>query len=247
MTTQSQRLRETISLVSGHLSSLIRQVWFHPRLSELYPEFLFAIYGITASSAPAMRAAAERCSAITTGEPLARWLHDYYLEHAAEETGHEKWLLDDLAAMGVQRQRVLQRLPYASVAALVGAQYYWMLHVHPIAYLGYIAVVEEPASIEFLEQVSRRSGIPLSTMSCHLMHAKLDPDHVADFNAALDSLPLQQHHQDLITVSAITTSSLLVNVFSDILEHFERIENPAGAETIFTSSGVAIASPSREF
>lgn len=247
MTTQSQRLRETISLVRGHLSSLIREVWFHPRLSELYPEFLFAIYGITASSAPAMRAAAERCSAMGIGDPLAAWLQDYYLEHATEETGHEQWLLDDLAAIGVPRERVLQRLPYASVAALVGAEYYWMLHVHPIAYLGYIAVVEAPASIEFLEEVSRRSGIPLSAMSCHLMHAKLDPDHVADFDAALDSLPLLQHHQDLITVSAITTISLLVNVFSDILEHFGRIENPTGAETIFTSPGVAIASPSREF
>lgn len=247
MTTQSQRLRETISLVRGHLSSLIREVWFHPRLSELYPEFLFAIYGITESSAPAMRAAAERCSALATGDPLAVWLHDYYLEHAAEEAGHEQWLLDDLATMGIPRERVLQRPPYPSVAALVGAQYYWMLHAHPIAYLGYIAVVEAPASVEFLEEVSRRSGIPLSSMSCHLMHAKLDPDHVADFDAALDSLPLLQHHRDLITVSAITTISLLVNVFADILEHFGRIEGPTDAETIFTSPGVAIAAPSREF
>ena len=156
--------------------------------------------------------------------------------------GHEQWLLDDLASFGISRDQVLQRLPYASVAALVGVQYYWMLHVHPIAYLGYISVVEEPASMEFLETASRRTGIALSSMSGHVMHARLDPDHVAEFDAALDALPLTQHHQDLISVSAIATVAHLENVFSDILEHFERISDPAGAATIFTAPPIALAS-----
>jgi hypothetical protein len=246
MTTHSQRLRETVSLVRGRLNSLIREVWFHPRLSELFPEFLFAMYGITVASAPAMRAVATCCST-PAADPLAVWLREYYLEHAQEESGHEQWLLDDLASFGIPRDQALQRLPYPSVAALVGVQYYWMFHVHPIAYLGYISVVEAPSSIDFLEEVSRRTGIPLSSMSGHVMHATLDPDHVAEFDAALDELPLLQHHQDLISVSAIATVAHLENVFSDIWEHFERIGDPVTAATIFTSSGVALAAPPREF
>jgi hypothetical protein len=245
MTTHSQRLRERISLVRGRLNSLIREVWFHPRLSELFPEFLFAMYGITVASAPAMQAAATRCSALVD-DPLAAWLQQYYLEHAEEESGHEQWLLDDLASFGAPRDQVLRRLPYPTVAALVGVQYYWMFHVHPIAYLGYIAVVEEPASIEFLEAVSRRTGISLSSMSGHVMHAKLDPDHVAEFNAALDALPLLQHHQDLISVSAIATVAHLEHVFSDILEHFECVSDPASAATIFTAPRIVLSSASRE-
>ncbi len=246
MTTHSQRLRERIALVRGRLDSLIHEVWFHPRLSELFPEFLFAMYGITAASAPAMRAAAARCSALATDDPLAAWLHEYYLEHAEEESGHEQWLLDDLACFGIPRDQVLRRLPYPSVAALVGVQYYWMLHVHPIAYLGYISVVEEPASMEFLNAVSRRTGISLSSMSGHVMHARLDPDHVTEFDATLDSLPLLQHYQDLISVSAIATMAHLENVFSDILEHFERAADPASAATIFTSPRIALSFASRE-
>ncbi len=245
MTTHSQRLRERISLVRGRLNSLIHEVWFHPRLSELFPEFLFAMYGITVASAPAMRAAATRCS-VLADDPRAEWLHRYYLEHAEEESGHEQWLLNDLASFGIPRDQVLQRLPYPSVAALVGVQYYWMLQVHPIAYLGYIAVVEEPATTEFLETVSRRTGIALSSMSGHVMHARLDPDHVAEFDAALDALPLLRHHQDLISVSAIATVAHLENVFSDILEHFERISDSASAATIFTAPPIALASASRE-
>lgn len=245
MTTHSQRLREKISLVRGPLNSLIHEVWFHPRLSELFPEFLFAMYGITVASAPAMKAAATRCSSLAD-DPLAAWLQQYFLEHAEEESGHEQWLLDDLASFGIARDQVLQRLPYPTVAALVGVQYYWMLHVHPIAYLGYIAVVEEPASMEFLEAVSRRTGISLSSMSGHVMHAKLDPDHVAEFDAALDALPLLQHYQDLISVSAIATVAHLEHVFSDILEHFERVSDPASAATIFTAPRIALSSASRE-
>jgi hemolysin-activating ACP:hemolysin acyltransferase len=246
MTTHSQRLRKTLSLVRGQLNSLIREVWFHPRLSELFPEFLFAMYGITVASAPAMRTAAGCCSHLAH-DPVAAWLHEYFLEHADEESGHEQWLLDDLASFGIPRDQVLQRLPYPSVAALVGTQYYWMFHVHPIAYLGYIAVVEEPASMNFLENASRRTGIPLSSMSGHVMHARLDPDHVAEFDAALDALPLPQHHQDLISVSAIATVAHLERVFFDILEHLARINDPVTAATIFTSTGVALAAQPREF
>jgi hypothetical protein len=220
----------------GTLSSLIREVWFHPRLGELYPEFLFAMYGVTASSSPAMRMAADRCSARAAEDPLAAWLAEYYQEHAAEERGHEEWLLADMASLGIARERVLQRPPYVSVATLVGAQYYWMLHVHPIAYLGYIAVLEAPALLDFLEETSARTGIPLSSMTGHVMHAKLDPGHVAEFDATLDRLLLTTQHQDLITVSAIATISHLENVFVEILEHFARIDEPTSRANLFTSA-----------
>ena len=236
MPTSSQRLRGTISLIRGRLTSLIRDVWFHPRFKELYPEFLFAMYGVTASSAPAMRLAAERCGALAADDPFAGWLQAYFLEHAEEEQSHEEWLMADLNSLGVSRERVLERLPYTSVAALVGSQYYWILHVHPIAYLGYIAVLEAPALIEFLEEVARSNGIPLSSMSGHVMHATLDPGHVAEFDATLDRLPLTQQQQDLITVSAIATVAHLESVFADLLEHFARIEQPARVASIFTSS-----------
>ncbi|MCL5263115.1 MAG: iron-containing redox enzyme family protein [Acidobacteria bacterium] len=240
MGTNSQRLRTILSLAQTRLTTLIHDVWFHPRLDVLYPEFLFATYGVTTASAPAMRLAARCCAPAACGDPLNQWLSDYYLEHAAEEESHGEWLLADLASLGVARERVLKRLPYPSVAALVGSQYYWMQHVHPIAYLGYIAVIEEPAQIDFLRKVSERTGIPLASMSCHIRHAELDPEHVAAFDANLDSLPLTPELRDLITVSAITTIGHLETVFTDILEHFERIGDPANAATIFTASGTVL-------
>lgn len=235
---RSRRLRSTLSLTRGRLTELIGKVWYHPRLGELYPEFLFACYGVTAASAPAMQMAAEQCGALGN-DPLREPLRAYYLEHADEERDHGEWLLSDLASLGIDRDRALDRLPYPSAAALVGSQYYWIRHVHPAAYLGYIAVLESPTDAGFLREVSERTGIPLSSMSCHLRHAELDPGHVAEFDAALDVCPLTKHQEELIAVSALSTIAHLERLFTEILEHFERIGNSSLRNTIFTASEAA--------
>lgn len=72
-----------------------------------------------------------------------------YLErHVDEERQHDDWLLEDLAELGVAREDVWGRIPSPNIAALVGSQYYWMRHYHPVALLGYIAVLEgRPPSV----------------------------------------------------------------------------------------------------
>lgn len=240
VSSRSRRLRSTLSLTRGRLTELISKVWYHPRLGELYPEFLFACYGVTSASAPAMTMAARQCDELR-GDPLREPLRAYYLEHAEEERDHGEWLLSDLASLGIDRDRALGRLPYPSVSALVGSQYYWIHHVHPAAYLGYIAVVESPTDAGFLREVSQRTGIPLSSMSCHLRHAELDPAHVAEFDAALDVFPLTTQQEELIAVSALATLGHLEQLFAEILDRFARYGNPALQNTIFSASEAAAA------
>lgn len=143
-----------------------------------------------------MRAAADRCGELR-GDLLCGQLQAYYLEHADEEQNHGEWLLSDLASLGIGRDQAVARLPYAGVAALVGSQYYWIRHVHPAAYLGYLAVLESPTEAEFLREVSERTGIPLSSMSCHLRHAELDLGHVAELDTAIDAFPLTRQQEEL--------------------------------------------------
>lgn len=239
-TSRSRRLRATLRMAQGRLAELIHNVWYHPRLGELYPELLFATYGVTMASAPAMRMAADRC-AEREDDRLRGPLRAYFLEHAEEEQDHGEWLLSDLAALGISRERALRRLPYPSVAALVGSQYYWINHCHPAAYLGYIAVLEASPETEFLMEVQERTGIPLDAMSCLLRHAELDIGHVAEFDAALDVFPLTREQEELVAVSAIATVGHLERVFADIGERFERISNTALRNTVFTVSEPAAA------
>ena len=230
----SRRLRRTIALVSGSLSRRIESFWTHPRLAELYPEFLFATYGVICASTPILNAAADEAELRSGADELSRKLAPYLREHAEEEDGHDRWLLDDLEVCGIQRERVLGRIAYPSAATLAGAQHFWVRHVHPVAVLGYLAVLENPATPAFLERVADRVALPLEAMSAHLRHARLDVTHVAEFDAMLDELPLSTHHVDVLTTSAVTAVAHLDAFFADVLEHFGRIEDGSMRRTIFT-------------
>src|SRR5207237_421598 len=75
-------------------------------------------------------------------DPLGPPLAAYLREHVDEELGHDETLLGDLEAIGVPRLDVLAQVPSPSVAALVGGQYYWIHHHHPVSFLGYVAPME---------------------------------------------------------------------------------------------------------
>lgn len=222
MFSNSQRLRSKIAMVEGSLLRAAERIWLHPRMRDLYREFLFTVHSITRATAPSMHAAAGCALKLVGSDPIAADLHEYLAEHAEEETGHDLWTLDDLKVLGVPSESVLFRIPSPAVAALVGTQYYWIYHFHPVAYLGYIAVLEGPQTMEFLENVIERTGLPREAFSTHIIHAKLDIHHVKAFDAFLDRLPLSEFHHALLGVNAIATVSLLQNVFSELYERFER-------------------------
>ncbi|HLI63754.1 MAG TPA: iron-containing redox enzyme family protein, partial [Terriglobales bacterium] len=174
----SRRLRDKIRLARGEMDAVAMQLWSHPRLREIYPEFLFRNHSVIRCSVPLMKAAAERCEKMLDSDPVAEGMLAYLTKHIPEETGHDEWVLDDLETLGFRREEVLKRIPPPSAAALAGAQYYWIRHVHPVALLGFIAVLEgTPPDVEFFEQTADRIGVPRRAFSNLLLHGKLDPQH----------------------------------------------------------------------
>lgn len=150
-------------------------------------------------------------------DPLAMPMIEYLAQHAEEETGHDEWILDDAEVIGMSRDDVLNRLPGQIASHIVGAQYYWIHHYHPVAFLGYIAVMEgEPATYEFFEDVAKRNDLPLEAISSFLYHSKIDPTHRADLDRVLDSLPLGSEDTELIGLSALRTIQYLTEMLRDV-------------------------------
>lgn len=215
----SRRLRDKIRLVRGPMDAVAEQLWTHPRLRDIYPEFLFQNHSVIRCSVPLMKAAAERCEKMLDSDPVAEGMLAYLRKHIPEETGHDEWVLDDLETLGYKREEVLKRIPSPSAAALAGAQYYWIRHVHPVALLGFIAVLEgTPPDVEFFEQTADRIGVPRRAFSNLLLHGKLDPQHRDDLDHALDGLPLSEDHHTLMGISAFQTVSLLTRVASEAVQ-----------------------------
>jgi heme oxygenase-like protein len=137
---------------------------------------------------------------------LSIGLATYYDKHSKEETLHDEWLLADLETMGVQRTDVLSRRPRAEVAELVGSQYYWILHFHPVSLLGYIAVMEGyPPNRKAIDIMALRTGYPQEAFRTLAKHSYLDPGHRDDLNRVLDTLPMDREQEEWITLNAIYT------------------------------------------
>jgi len=209
----SARLRSKIGLARSKLDSVAETLWNHPELNTLYPEFLFRNHAVVRSSVPLMRTALLSCRSQFSSDPLSPGLASYLEQHIPEEMHHDEWILEDLQALGFVREKILARIPPVSASLLVGAQYYWIFHVHPIALLGYIAVLEgTPPDADYFSRVLRRASITEAAATNIFRHAKLDPRHRDDLDAALDSLPLTEYHHSLLGISAFQTLEALARV-----------------------------------
>ena len=155
---------------------------------------------------------------------MAACVADYCARHIPEERHHDEGVLRDLEVLGVTRESVALRVPSPTMAALIGAQYYWILDVHPVALLGYLEVLEgEPPVAEFLEQVIQRSGLPRAAFRTYLQHADVDRKHRDDLREALDRMPLTREHTNILAIVRSKRSNLsggfLKNLRSAIQKH----------------------------
>ena len=89
---------------------------------------------------------------------------------------HDEWILEDLEVVGVDRAEVLERPVAATIAGLVGAQYYWAQHCHPAALLGYLLVIEgNPPTPDLVHRLVEQTGHPRQAFRFLEKHAQLSP------------------------------------------------------------------------
>ena len=218
---RSTLLRLTLDLAADEYHAAARELWEHPRLHALFADYLYRIHTIIRASVPVMEAARDVAAGRAEHDPVCAALARYLTQHVPEERHHDDWLLDDLGVLGVSPTAVWSRQPSPTVAALVGAQYYWIHHHHPIAVLGYIAVLEgTPPDESLVHDVMRSTGLPADAFRTFIKHARLDPHHRDDLNEALDAMPLADAHMELITANAIETQHWLARSLRETLHAF---------------------------
>ena len=206
----SVALRLKLDLAAAEYDKAGLVFWRHRRLAELIPDYLFCIHSIIRASVPLMEAARDRAVLLASKDPLAASIAEYLGQHINEERHHDDWLLDDLEELRISRAAIWSRMPSPTVASLVGAQYYWIFHHHPLALLGYIAVLEgNPPTESDIAEVIERTGLSERAFRTFIKHARLDPHHRDDLNSALDVMPLTEEHERLIATSALETQHLL--------------------------------------
>ena len=211
-------LRRKLRLVVPPLVAAGERLIAHPRVRDLYPDYLFTSHCVIRASVPLMETARDRARAEAARDPVCALIAPYLEEHIVEEAHHDAWLLDDLEVVGRPRAEVLARPPVPTVAALVGAQYYWVLHHHPVALLGYIGLLEGfPPSPEMIEALRARTGYPADAFRTLVAHAELDPRHGDELFELVDTLPLTPEQSAVMGLSAMHSVQMYTRALEDVI------------------------------
>jgi pyrroloquinoline quinone (PQQ) biosynthesis protein C len=217
--THSQRLNQKIALVLPEFIDASTAVVSHPRFREIYPELLINLHFMIRSSVPLMETALRRCRELEATDAVAAALIPYYDQHIKEEMHHDEWLLQDLEVLGVPRADVLRRVPPPHAAASVGSRYYYVLHHHPVAEIAGLAVMEGyPPAVEVVDLMQELSGYPRSAFRMIEKHSQIDPHHRDELMEAIDGLPLEEEHHELLSVAALYTVETASALYREVAD-----------------------------
>jgi hypothetical protein len=188
------------------------------------------------------------------GDAVANALLGWLDRHISEEVDHDAWLLGDYARTGGDSVSLATSPGTPTVAAMVGSVYYWSLHAHPVAILGYCAVLEGiPPAGRLIDRLINRTGYPIDAFDTLRHHSDVDNNHSRHLFELIDGLPLTQGEEAIIGMTALQTADLLVAAADELLSSLSRASGPAAsaADRLWLSSpadlyelvGVAVGIP----
>jgi hypothetical protein len=103
------------------------------------------------------------------------------------------------------------------IAALAGAQYYWVRHLHPACLLGYMAILEGcPPDAGLVSQLPGRTGWPPAAFRTLATHAAADPGHLADLMGVADLLSLSPEVIEGVARNAASTAARAARLLRDV-------------------------------
>ncbi|MCW6512818.1 TenA family transcriptional regulator [Lichenifustis flavocetrariae] len=174
----------------------------------LYIAFLTQAYHHVKHTFPLLAAAASR----TADERY----QDALVEYMEEERGHEKWILNDIRALGGNADAVRDGRPSAACQVMVGYTYYAIERISPYAMLGSVHVLEG-MSVMLADRVADAMKTSLGLegdlgFSYLRSHGSLDMEHVAFFRSLVDGFE-DPSIQEII----IENARIFYRLYGDIL------------------------------
>ena len=151
------------------------------------------------------------------------WLRQAMAEYIEEEYGHEQWILNDLEAMGENREQVQQSIPDENIELMVSYLYDAIRRKHPVALLGMVFMLESTSTQVATGMATKiRSQLASEGMcsaknafSYLLSHGELDLKHI-EFFKELVNLVDDPADQETIIRSANMCYRLYTNMLANI-------------------------------
>jgi pyrroloquinoline quinone (PQQ) biosynthesis protein C len=181
--------------------------------ADRYRRLLIELYHVVWHFNPVSAAAASR---LTDDYRRVRY---FLYEHMHEESGHEEWVLNDLEAVGVSRERARAEVPGIFTKALCGYNYWSADRGHPCATLGMMYALEVIASVyggtfasAMTEALLLEDGRGVSFIGSH---ASMDAEHLIDLKEILNTV-MDDPARDAIVESTTVNFHHFTRMFESI-------------------------------
>jgi hypothetical protein len=159
--------------------------------------------------------------------PQQQWLQPALANYIGEEMGHEKWILNDLAACAVDRDTFEQAAAPFDSEIMVAYLYDTVQRTNPVGIFGMVQVLEgTSASLapSVADIVQNKLGLPDRAISYLRSHGTLDQDHLKDFENIMNQVERQDDQNAIIKVTR-NVYRLYGNVYRAIPEEAARLSN----------------------
>jgi pyrroloquinoline quinone (PQQ) biosynthesis protein C len=180
---------------------------------ERYRKLLLELYHVVWHFNPVCAAAASRMP------DSHRQIRYFLYEHMHEESGHEEWVLNDLAAVGVTADMAQAYQPSIYMLALNGYNYWAADRRHPCTALGMMYALEVIASVyggaftsAIKESLLLEEERGISFISSH---ATMDAEHMAELRVVLNTLS-DDESRDAISESAAVNFHHFTRIFEAV-------------------------------
>ncbi len=222
--TEAQVGQDWVSVLAREGKALVAALELQPDAKRLfegtidtegYIHYLIQTYHYVRWSAPMLAEAGHRLTRQGRHPRLAGLL----VQKAAEERGHERWLLSDLKNLGCPEARVEAAARRPAVDAYTGWNFFTARAGVPTAVLGTAYVLEylsQTRATGVVERLIAADTLPNIRKSVTFLrsHGALDGDHVAELESVLRTLT-DPEDQAAVIFSARITRCIYPGIFRE--------------------------------
>ena len=189
---------------------------------ETYIAYLTEAYHHVKHTVPLMQCAKAHMP------PEKAFLIEALDEYIEEETGHEEWILNDIANAGGDAEAVRNSTPRFATEMMVSHAYDTITRINPAAFFGMVFVLEGTSTqlaTGGAEAVQKKLGLADNCFSYLTSHGALDLEHMKFFANLMGQID-DEDDQAAILHMAKNMFILFANMFAGI-PHGEEIKNAA--------------------
>jgi pyrroloquinoline quinone (PQQ) biosynthesis protein C len=179
---------------------------------DQYKEFLTQAYHHVKYTVPLLMA----CGSLLPEE--YEWLREAIGEYIEEEMGHQEWVLNDISALGGDKEAIRVSQPNIETEVMVSYAWDTIHRLNPIGFFGMVFVLEGTSialATQAAESIKRKNKLGNEAFSYLNSHGSLDIEHVAFFENLMNKVT-NQDDKDVIVHCAKVFYKLYGDIFRSI-------------------------------